>query len=151
MLIKFFSGLSFRAWAAIVIVLVAVLAVGGFMWHYNGLQEKVVDNAVTIATQGVTIESQKSAIETDSKIDKINEETQVKVEKEVKRQTRQHEAIQTRVEEQTRDIETRFEQLPVTVENVRQEQQQLSTARIDGLWDAYCAAAPDAAECKPNS
>jgi hypothetical protein len=119
--------------------------------RYEYLKHQVAKDAVTINNQKVTIKSQDHVIETAKTVAKIEEATQVAVQRDVKQTTQKHEAIQHKVAEQTRHIEQQYAGLPPTPANVISEVEEVSTARIDGLWEAYCTAQPNDTQCTPAS
>lgn len=142
---KLFSGISLKTWLIIAVVLTGL----GFVAKYNYRAEQVTELKAETKTQAVTIAAQKDAMVLDAKLDKVNEKAQVAVQQAVKQTTVKHETIQARAEQTTRAIEARYDAEPVTVTTVDQEQAELSTVRIDSLWQAYCTASPNATDCQP--
>lgn len=141
----FFAKIIGKYWLWLVL-----LAVGfGLATRYEYLKHEVAKDQVTITNQRVTIKSQDHAIETAKAVAKIEEQTQVAVQQDVKQTTQKHEAIQHKVAEQTRHIEQHYADLPQTPDNVVAKVEEESTARIDGLWEAYCAAQPNDTQCTP--
>ena len=47
-------------------------------------------------------------------------------------------------------IKDDFEKLPVTVENTKEMERQVSTKQINSLWDAYCLDPANSTQCEIN-
>lgn len=141
---KFFTGLSFQQWLIIAAGVICLLGYGVYKYQSNELK----DIKKEVVVKDITIASQKDTIVTGQKVAKIEEATQVATAVAVKEATVKHEGIKQRVDQKDRAISQRFDELPVTLENLNAEQQQLSENRINGLWEAFCAGSPDAKGCE---
>jgi hypothetical protein len=143
---ELFTGISLKGWLLIGLVAIGFILAG----RYEYLQHQVTKDQTVITAQQVTIKSQQQAIKTDQVVAKIEEHTQVAVQQAVQKTVEHHTAIQHKVADREQQIEQTYTELPPTPENVVAEADQLSTARIDGLWQAYCATQPDAPDCQPQ-
>ena len=125
-----------------------VLFVAGLFWYFHGVEEKkdglIRDNAV----QGTVIKGQEKTIETDTVVADTKEVTGSVVAAETTQKVSDQKKIVKKAEQREVVIKDHFEQLPATPENVQEQQQQLSSTRIDSLWESYCLGVPDATECK---
>lgn len=140
---KFLTGLSIQQWSIIGIAVFALIFYGVFQHSQTELGKAKTE----VAVQKVQIAVQKDTLATNKVVAVIAEATQVATQKAVKAATVKHAKIQETVISKEQNIERHFADLPVTSNNAEKEQQQLSTVRIDGLWEAYCMAAPEAATC----
>lgn len=143
---KFLTGLSAKAWGVIALVVLALIAWG--VWEHRA--KEVVELKSEVKTQATTIAVQKDTITTDQKLDKIDEKTQVDTQQAVKAVVTKHESIQAKVAAKAEAIDEKYDGEPVTIQTVEQKQDELSGARIDSLWEAYCAATPSAFVCQPQ-
>jgi preprotein translocase subunit YajC len=132
------------------IFVLALLAALVLYFNYQHMQKLVAKANTTITEQHTEIVSQADTIKTDGIVKKIDEDTQVALQKDEKAVAVKHESIQQKVVEKEHVIQQHFEALPVSPENLAAEQEQLSESRIDALWEAYCAATPAAAQCQPT-
>lgn len=146
-MLKFFSGLSLEGW-----IVTALLVIGlGFVGKYEFNEWQLRKAQETVHDQKITIASQKDAIKTDGKVADLNNQVQKETQEAVHVTVDKHEKIQQKMDQATRVIEAQYERQPVTIDNIDLEQRQLSEVRINGLWEAYCAAAPGASECQAKT
>jgi cobalamin biosynthesis protein CbiD len=143
---ELFASWGLKHWVG----LLAMIAVFCFAGRYEYLRHQVTKDQTTIANQKVTIAAQDIAITNVKAAAKLDEQVQVATQQEVKKVTQRHETIQRKVEARVRQIEQHYVESPASPDNVIAESQQLSNARIDGLWEAYCATKPDDTSCQPT-
>lgn len=141
---EFLTGLSLRTWALIALVLAALTCYG----VYEHTKSENVQLKVNNKTLTNTVAVQKDAIVTDQKLDKVAEDVQVHTQQAVKAVEVKHATIQAKVEAKEEAIEAKYDDTPITFQAVEQKQDELSAARIDSLWEAYCTAAPTATQCQ---
>lgn len=143
-MLAFLKALDPKVWLAIIVGLIVMGICSKLAYDSYEIGKLKKENVV----QGVTIAVQKDTIKTDGKVADIKNDVQTAVAADVKKVEVVHKTIQTKVDVKEREIERMFDALPETPTNMVEEQQQLSTARIDGMWEAYCAAKPDALDCQ---
>ncbi len=141
---EFLTGLSLKTWLIIAVVLVGA----GFYGKYEYDMHQLAKAQGTIKTQGITIANQADTIKTDGVVAGVKEEVHVAVAAETKTVVAKHKAIAEKAEVVDRQIEQRFDVMPKTATNVIAEQAELSSARIDSVWESYCTASPNSAECQ---
>jgi hypothetical protein len=139
----FLKSLGWRSWLAIACALIIFV----LYMQNNRMKAAVTKANGTIATQAVEVKTQAAVIKIDKVIKKIDEETQLKVDKAVKAAVKKHEAVAVKVADRERDIHIKFIERPVSVETVGAEQLELAEVRIDSLWEAYCLTQPDNPDC----
>lgn len=142
---KTFTVFQDSAWWPV--ALVAAILVFVFCAKYEHEKTIAAKAAVTIATQHVEIKAKDAVIRIDQAIKRVDEDTQLAVDQADKATVKQHTAIQQQVTEKEHVIRRSREAAPATPDTLLAEQQELSEVRIDGLWQAYCAAAPTAPDC----
>lgn len=139
----------------IAIAVAVLLAVAFFATrHFYGENQKLKKENTQ---QEVTIGSQKKAIELDQKSDAITDKVSMQVALETGKITKKHEQIaqdtQEKVDKINEDHKVQQDAAPTEAQKAEIETARInavSAARIDGLWSAYCQAAPTAEECKPQ-
>lgn len=141
---KWITGLSLQSW----LLLIGITGMLVFLVTTNRTKVELVKAKSEMALQAIQIADQSDAIVTTKKIAVINSVTQVAIQMAVKEASGKHAGLQQKVEQQSAAVVHSFTDLPVTIECTNQEQQQLSTIRINGLWEAYCAAVPDIPSCQ---
>jgi hypothetical protein len=137
------KSLGWRSWLAIACALIIFV----LYMQNNRMKTAVTKANGTIATQAVEVKTQAAVIKIDKVIKKIDEETQLKVDKAVKAAVKKHEAVAVKVADRERDIHIKFIERPVSVETIGVEQLELAEVRIDSLWEAYCLVQPENPEC----
>ncbi len=131
-----------------IIALIVIVIIGGVVWKMN--HDGDVKDALKkeVVTKDVVIDAQDGTIKTGEKVKEVKEDSGVKLDTEVKAVVKKQVKIDTKAEITIQDIQDRYNALPLTPDNVVAKSQELSTARIDSLWEAYCIGAPDATECQ---
>jgi hypothetical protein len=146
-----FNFAKFKIEMILAAVLIAV--VGYFMWNYHH-KDAVIDKLKTeqVATK---IENQvlTNTVEHQEGEKLVNEAVNLAVKKQADNIHVKTDKIQKKTDEKIKDIEHYYDEQPKTPENARAEEIATSTAIIGGMWETYCVAKPDAAECqtKPAS
>lgn len=139
--------LSSLEWKAIGgIIIIAIIAGIGWKIHSDGAEIRKQDK--TIVTQAVVIKGQDATIKTDGVVAESKEKTNTAVVADTASVVKKQKKVADKVEAKVQDIQDRFDQLPATPVNLEAEQQELSSVRIDSLWESYCIGVPDATECK---
>lgn len=131
-----------------VLGILLVLFVIMFVWHGISNEKKVTDLKVTTAQQSGVIKQQEVTIDKQQKTAAITEQVNTDTQVEVKKVEKRHEVIADKLEQKTKAIEQAFANKPSNVDNTIQKQEELSTARIDSLWEGYCAGSTDNQQCK---
>jgi hypothetical protein len=109
--------------------------------------KEIVELKVANVVSGKIVAEQKEIIRTDAVVAEIREVTNTAIAVEVKKVEKKHRKIEAVVEKKIADIEQKFEELPKTPENSKAEHDQLSQTNISSVWEAFCAADPNANEC----
>lgn len=125
-----------------------VALVLGLIWHFNRVEEKKDNLLVENTKQGQVINAQDNSIKTGEIVTEVKEKTGLAIAVETGQKVEQQKKVTQKAEHREAEIVQHFDQLPVTTENAVEKQQQLSSSRIDQLWEAYCLGVPDAEECK---
>lgn len=122
----------------IIIGLLFVLVLVGlgvkFLWKEN--TALVATNAV----QGQTLKEAGATEALTEKTDAVTEESSVKTVQAVRVLVVDQKAVDDEVKRQVDAVKREYAQKPITPENTKQRDDAISTARITGLWDNYCAA-----------
>lgn len=130
-------------------IVVAVVVAGYFAWKARG--EKINALIGTVAVAKVVNESLVDTVEKQEGSSKITEAINTSIVKEAETIVVKHDKIKVKTKDRVKSIEAAFAELPPTPENVTSRNDQTSAALIDGLWESYCAAAPNAASCATST
>lgn len=133
-----------------IFAILLLLFVGLFVWHSYSTDKQVTKLSVTNAQQATVITTQAKAIDTQEKVATVNEQTNVAVAVETKKLVKKQDVVVNRLEQKTTEINQSFATKPSTAANEVSKQEQLSTARIDSLWESYCIGDDTAPECTTN-
>lgn len=143
---NFISGLGLKGWAIIVVVVIAAAVFGRYEYNMRQLQQA----GETIVKQEIKIADQADTIKTGVAIAEVKDEVRVKVNDAVVKVNDTHKAVVTKLAERERVIEDK--QYGGSTEAVLgiEKATELSVARIDAMWEFYCADQPTAAGCAVN-
>jgi hypothetical protein len=127
-------------------VIVLVILLGCLVSWYTS-DSKLVKAEKNVAVQSGVIKSQKEEIRVVGVVTKVNEEVVTKRETAKAVMEKKHVVIQEKLDKITREIEQKFDALPVTEDNIIAKQDEVSSARIDSLWETYCSGVQDETVC----
>lgn len=123
----------------VIIALLVVMAIG---WYaIKGLSKENTALVATNAVQGQTLKDAGATEALTEKTDAVTEESSVKTIQAVTKLDVDQKVVDNEVQKQVADIKREYADKPATPENIKQRADAISIARINGLWDTYCAGA----------
>lgn len=142
----FISGLGAKGWALLALVLVVAAVFGRY--EYNMRQLRQADE--TIVKQTITIVDQADTIKTGEVVAEVKDEVRSQVNEAVTKVNETHKAVVAKLEQREQVINDK--QYGASTEAVLgiDKATELSTARIDAMWEFYCADKPAAEGCVVN-
>lgn len=133
-------------------IILALLGVGVVSWKYIYHENQDLKKEVT--KDRVVIDVQADTIDKTDKSDKITEKVSAEAAVQVRKVTEKHEQVATKTQGKVEQINKEAGQAEAAAPTPEAKAalettriNQVSAARIDGLWDQYCLALPAAEGC----
>lgn len=152
----------------LIIGLVVVGIIGGLGFALNYQMDKVDKLQIKVNTLTEANKTLTDTIETNKKLDKISDDIQLKLDKDVSEAAIKQDNIQDNVDKDVKDIEKKYTELkkevykpkikkddsktvvepePTVSELEIAETNEISQVRINALWDSYCQSEPTNSQC----
>lgn len=122
-----------------VVLFVALLAVCAFLYMlYTSDQKKILEQEASIALKSQALITLQDSYDKLFSSNAVSEQKRAELAAEVSELKSQFQDIQDSSKKKIVQIVTKYQTLPQTPENTSAEKKDISTVRIDSMWDIFC-------------
>lgn len=133
-------------------VLVALGILAWYFWtDYKTVQEDLQRTTNELRDKKAENKNLSDTLKTQQSSKKVDEDTQLKIDNDLKQVDKSTSTIADTHVRNVKKIEQKYEALPQTPANVKAKQDEISRDRVNRLWEVFCIANPDHAQCLPKS
>ena len=132
--------------------LVAIGILGWYYWNdYKNVKADLETRTSELTQKKAEVKNLAETVKTQAASKKIDDDTQTKVDVGVKEVDKTTTTIADTHARNIKKIQAKYEALPQTDANTKAKEDEISRDRISRLWDVFCIANPEKAQCVPQS